>query len=92
MENESTAIEVTLQQETVDAIVKAVSDVMVDTLNGFLISLREELQEIKSKTDSVSVALEKITSSDISEKGRLPGRRGKVFIGKEVKRFRRDYR
>ncbi|MDE6084133.1 MAG: hypothetical protein K2G11_06565 [Muribaculaceae bacterium] len=50
MKEQSTIIEVTLSQESVDAIAKAVSEVMVDFLNDNLILLREDLQEIKNNS------------------------------------------
>ena len=53
MKEKSTTIEVTLSQESVDAIAKALSDVMFDLLNGFLIPLRKELQEIESNTSRI---------------------------------------
>lgn len=53
MKEKAKTIEVTLSQESVDAIAKAVSDVMFDLLNGFLIPLRKELQEIESNTSRI---------------------------------------
>ena len=46
----STTIEVTLSQESVDAIAKAVADAMFNLLKSFLTPLHEELQEIESNT------------------------------------------
>ena len=50
MKEQDPIIEVILSQESVDAIAKAVSEVMVDLLNDILISLREDLQEIKNNS------------------------------------------
>ena len=45
MKEQSTIIEETLSQESVDAIAKAVSEVMVDFLNDILIPLREDFKD-----------------------------------------------
>ena len=45
MKEQDPIIEVILSQESVDAIAKAVSEVMVDLLNDILIPLREDFKE-----------------------------------------------
>jgi hypothetical protein len=50
MENKSTTIEVTLSQESVEAIAYAVAEKMYDLLNGFLIPLKEDLDAIERNT------------------------------------------
>ena len=50
MENKSTTIEVTLSQESVEAIANAVAERMFDLLNGFLIPLKEDLDAIERNT------------------------------------------
>lgn len=52
-----------LSQESVDAIAKAV-EVMVDLLNDILISLREDLQEIKNNSQ-LGDSLKKVSASSI---------------------------
>lgn len=50
MENKSTTIEVTLSQESVDAIANAMAEKMFELLNGFLIPLKEDLDAIERNT------------------------------------------
>jgi len=50
MENKNTTIEVTLSQESVEAIANAMAEKMYDLLNGFLIPLKEDLDAIKRNT------------------------------------------
>lgn len=50
MENKSTTIEVTLSQESVEAIANAVAEKMCDLLNDFLIPLKEDLDAIERNT------------------------------------------
>lgn len=50
MENKSTAIEVTLSQESVEAIANAMAEKMFELLNGFLIPLKEDLDAIERNT------------------------------------------
>lgn len=47
MENKSTTIEVTLSQESVEAIANAIAEMMSDLLNEFLIPLKEDLDAIE---------------------------------------------
>lgn len=50
MENKSTTIEVTLSQESVEAIANAMAEKMFELLNGFLIPLKEDLDAIERTT------------------------------------------
>jgi hypothetical protein len=50
MENKSTTIEVTLSQESVEAIANAVAEKMYGLLNDFLIPLKEDLDAIERNT------------------------------------------
>lgn len=50
MENKSTTIEVTLSQESVEAIANAMAEKMYDLFNGFLIPLKEDLDAIERNT------------------------------------------
>ena len=50
MENKSTTIEVTLSQESMEAIANAIAERMFDMLNGFLIPLKEDLDTIERNT------------------------------------------
>lgn len=50
MENKSTTIEVTLSQESVEAIANAMAEKMFELLNGFLIPLKEDLDAIEHNT------------------------------------------
>ena len=50
MENKSTTIEVTLSQESVEAIANAMAEKMFDILNDFLIPLKEDLDAIERNT------------------------------------------
>ncbi len=50
MENKSTTIEVTLSQESVEAIANAMAEKMFELLNGFLIPLKEDLDAIERNT------------------------------------------
>lgn len=50
MENKSTTIEVTLSQESVEAIASAMTEKMFELLNGFLIPLKEDLDAIERNT------------------------------------------
>ena len=50
MENKSTTIEVTLSQESVEAIANAMAEKMFDLLNDFLIPLKEDLDIIERNT------------------------------------------
>lgn len=50
MENKSTTIEITLSQESVEAIANAMAERMFDLLNGFLIPLKEDLDAIERNT------------------------------------------
>ena len=50
MENKSTTIEVTLSQESVEAIANAMAANMFDLLNDFLIPLKENLDAIERNT------------------------------------------
>ncbi len=50
MENKSTTIEVTLSQESMEAIANAIAERMFDMLNGFLIPLKEDLDAIERNT------------------------------------------
>lgn len=50
MENKSTTIEVTLSQESVEAIANAMAKMMFDLLNDFLIPLKENLDAIERNT------------------------------------------
>ncbi len=50
MENKSTTIEVTLSQESVEAIANAMAKKMLDLLNDFLIPLKENLDAIERNT------------------------------------------
>lgn len=50
MENKSTTIEVTLSQESVEAIANAMAEKMYDLLNGFLIPLKVDLDAIECNT------------------------------------------
>lgn len=70
MGNKSSALEVTLSQESVDVIVKAISDTMLDLLSDFLIPLREELQEIKSNGDNSNIMVDKPMLPRASQKGK----------------------
>lgn len=50
MENKSRTIEVTLSQESVEAIANAMAEKMFELLNGFLIPLKEDLDAIERNT------------------------------------------
>ena len=50
MENKSTTIEVTLSQESVEAIANAMAEKMFELLNGFLIPLKEDLDASERNT------------------------------------------
>ena len=50
MENKSTTIEVTLSQESVEAIANAMAEKMFDLLSDFLIPLKEDLDAIERNT------------------------------------------
>lgn len=50
MENKSTTIEVTLSQESVEAIANAMAEKMYDLFNDFLIPLKENLEAIERNT------------------------------------------
>lgn len=50
MENKSTTIEVTLSQESVEAIANVMAEKMFDLLNDFLIPLKENLDAIECNT------------------------------------------
>lgn len=50
MENKNKAIEVTLSQESVEAIANAMAEKMFELLNGFLIPLKEDLDAIERNT------------------------------------------
>lgn len=50
MKNKSTTIEVTLSQESVEAIANAMTEKMFNLLNDFLIPLKEDLDAIKRNT------------------------------------------
>lgn len=50
MENKSTTIEVTLSQESMEAIANAIAERMFDLLNAFLIPLKEDLDAIERNT------------------------------------------
>lgn len=50
MENKSKTIEVTLSQESVEAIANAIAEKMSDLLNDFLIPLKEDLDAIERNT------------------------------------------
>ena len=50
MENKSTTIEVTLSQESVEAIANAMEEKMFDLFNEFLIPLKEDLDAIERNT------------------------------------------
>lgn len=50
MDNKSTTIEVTLSQESVEAIANAMAEKMFELLNGFLIPLKEDLDAIERNT------------------------------------------
>lgn len=47
MENKSIAIEVTISQESVEAIANTMAEKMFDLLNDFLIPLKEDLDAIQ---------------------------------------------
>lgn len=50
MENKSKTIEVTLSQESVEAIANAMAEKMFDLLNDLLIPLKEDLDAIERNT------------------------------------------
>lgn len=50
MKNKSTTIEVTLSQESVEAIANAMTEKMFNLLNDFLIPLKEDLDAIERNT------------------------------------------
>lgn len=50
MENKSKPIEVTISQESVEAIANAMAEKMFDLLNYFLIPLKENLDAIECNT------------------------------------------
>ena len=50
MKNKSTTIEVTLSQESVEAIANAMTEKMFNLLNDFLIPLKEDLDAITRNT------------------------------------------
>lgn len=50
MENKSTKIEVTISQESIEAIANAIDERLFDLLNEFLIPLKEDLDAIERNT------------------------------------------
>lgn len=50
MDNKSTTIEVTLSQESVEAIANVMAEKMYDLLNDFLIPVKEDLDAIERNT------------------------------------------